>query len=166
MKHSLRLYFGEENLLRCRTRISSDETLKYGIRFPALLQRSSNVTKLIILQYHDKVYHCGDEARLNHIRSFYWIVKGSKTVRSMLRKCFICNVIQKKVAIWEDTPALPPFRIQFSYCFENIGLDYAGPLFYKDVMQNKMQKCYALLFTCSVSREIHLEQTNDQVLKL
>ena len=166
MKHSLRLYFGEENLLRCRTRISSDKTLKYGIRFPALLQRSSNVIKLIILNYHDKVYHCRDEAKLNHIRSFYWIVKGRKTVRSMLRKCFICNVIQKKVAIWEDTPALPPFRIQFSYCFENVGLDYAGPLFYKDVMQNKMQKCYVLLFTCSVSRAIHLEQTNDQVLKL
>ena len=28
MKHSLRLFFHEENLLRCRTSISSDETLK------------------------------------------------------------------------------------------------------------------------------------------
>ena len=62
MKHSLRLFFDEENLLRCRTRISSDKTLKYGIRFPALLQRSSNFTKLIILHHHDKVYHCGVEA--------------------------------------------------------------------------------------------------------
>ena len=42
MKHSLRLFFGEENFLRCRTRISSDKTLNYGIRFPILLQRSSN----------------------------------------------------------------------------------------------------------------------------
>ena len=59
MKHSLRLFFDEENLLRCRTRISSDKTLKYGIRFPALLQRSSNFT---ILHHHDKVYYCGVEA--------------------------------------------------------------------------------------------------------
>ena len=59
----------------------------------------------------------------------------------MLRKCFIYNVIQKKVAIPEDAPALPLFRIQFSYCFENVGLDYAGPLFHKDAVQNKMQKC-------------------------
>ena len=93
---------------------------------------------------------------LNHITNFYWIIKGRKTVRSMLQKCFICNVSQEKVAILEDTPTLPPFRIQFS-CFENVGLDYAGPLlFYKDVVQNKMQKCYILLFTCSVSRTIHL----------
>ena len=42
MKHSLLLFFEEENLLRCRTRISSDKTLNYGIRFPILLQRSSN----------------------------------------------------------------------------------------------------------------------------
>ena len=79
----------------------------------------------------------------------------------ILRKCFICNVIQKKAAISEDTPTLPPFRIKFSYCFENVGLDYAGPLFYKDVVQDKMQKCYISLFTCSVGRVIHLELTND-----
>ena len=36
MKHSLRLFFDEEYLLKCHTRISSDETLKYGTRFPAL----------------------------------------------------------------------------------------------------------------------------------
>ena len=34
MKHSLRLFFDEENLLRCCTRISSEETLNYGMRFP------------------------------------------------------------------------------------------------------------------------------------
>ena len=161
MKHFLRLFFDEENLLRCLARISSDETLKYGIRFPALLQRSSNFTKLIILHHQDKVYHCGI---LNYIRNIYWIVKGGKMVRSLLRKCFICNLIQKKVAISEDTLALPTFRIQFSYCFENVGLDFAGPLLYKDVVHNKMQKCYILFFTCSVSKAIHLELTKRSIL--
>ena len=97
MKHSLSLFFDEENLLRCRTRISSDETLNYGIRFPALLQRSSNFTKLIILHHHDKVYHCGVEATLNHIRNFHWIVIGRKTVISMLRSLFRKYVVQNKM---------------------------------------------------------------------
>ena len=44
--------------------------------------------------------------------------------------------------------------LQFSYCFENVGLDFAGPLLYKEVVHNKMQKCYILFFTCSVSRAI------------
>ena len=132
--------------MRCRTGVSSEETLKYDIRFSALLQRLSNFTNLIILHHHDKVYNCGVEATLNHIRNFYWIVKGRTTMRLMFPKCFICNVIQKTVAIPEDTPALPPFRIQFSYCFKNVGLDYAGPLFYKDEVQNKMQKCYIIVY--------------------
>ena len=102
---------------------------------------------------------------LNHIRNFYWIAKGRITVKLILRKCFICNVIQKKAAILEDTPLLLPFRIQFSYCFENVGLDFAGPFIYSDVVQNKMQKCCILLFTCSVSRAIHLELTNDLSVK-
>ena len=71
MKHSLRLFFNEENSLTCRTRISSDKTLNYGMRYPILLQIWSNFTKLIILHHHDKVYHCGVEATLNHIRNFY-----------------------------------------------------------------------------------------------
>ena len=98
MKHFLRLSFDEENLLRCCTRISSDETLNYGVRFPILLQRPSNFTKLIILHHHDKVYHCRVDATSNYIRNFYWIVKGRKTVKLILRKRFICNFIQKKVA--------------------------------------------------------------------
>ena len=65
------------------------------------------------------------------------------------------------MAISEDTPTLPPFTIQFSYFFENVGLDYSGPLFYRNVVENMMQKCYILLFTCSVSRAIHLELTNN-----
>ena len=64
IKHSLRLFFDEENLLRCCIRISSDETLNYAMRFPILLQRSSNFTNLIILHHHNKVYDCGVEAML------------------------------------------------------------------------------------------------------
>ena len=116
---------------------------------------------MIILHHQDKVYHCGI---LNHIRNIYWIVKGRKTVRFLLRKCFICKLIQKKVVISEDTLALPTFRIKFSYCFESVGLDFAGLLLYKDVVNNKMQKCYILFFTCSVSRAIYLELTKRSIL--
>ena len=42
MKHSLRLFFDDENLLRCRARISSEVTLNYT---------------MIILHHHDRVYH-------------------------------------------------------------------------------------------------------------
>ena len=94
------------------------------MQFPILLQRSSIFTKLIILHRHDdKIYHCGVEVTLNHIRNFYCIVKSIKAAKSILKKCFVCNVIQKKAAIPEETPTFPPFRTQFSYCFEIVGLN-------------------------------------------
>ena len=60
MRHTLRLSF--KKIYRDVVSELNGETLKYGIRFPALLQRSSNFTKLIILHHHDKVCHCGVEA--------------------------------------------------------------------------------------------------------
>ena len=155
MKHSLFPFYNGENLLRCCTRISNEETLNYVMRFPILLQRSLNWSKYIIL-HHD----CVVEATLNHIRNFYWIVKGKKRLNRYYKNVFMCKAIQKKAAIPKDTPTLPPVRIQFNYCYENVDLEYAGPLFYKDIVQNKMQKCYMLLFTCSFNRAIHLELTN------
>lgn len=87
----------------------------------------------------------------------------------ILQKYFICNVIQKKVAFSENTPTLLPFTIQFSCCFENNKLHYAGPLSFKVIVQNKMQKSYILMFNFRVSRTIHLDLTNDlgvELLKL
>lgn len=87
----------------------------------------------------------------------------------ILQKYFICNVIQKKVAFSENKPTLLPFTIQFTYCFENNKLHYAGPLSFKVIVQNKMQKSYILVFNSRVSRTIHLDLTNDlgvELLKL
>ena len=56
MKPSLRLFFDDENLLKCRARISSEVTLNYT---------------MIILHHHDRVYHCGVKASLNHTINFY-----------------------------------------------------------------------------------------------
>ena len=146
-------------MLRCTTRISRDENLTFDMRYPILLRNSSYFTKLIILHFHQEIYHCGVESTLNRIRNFYWIIKGRQTVKIILRNCVICKIIQKKPPLKEETPALPLFRVKLNYCFENVGLDYAGPMYYKDLSENKMQKCYILLFTCSVSRCIHLELT-------
>ena len=96
MKHSLCLFFDEENLLRCRTRISSDETLNYGMRFPILLQRSSNFTKLIILHYHDKVYHCGVEATLKPYQNFLLDCQRQKNGKINIKKKFYMQCYLKE----------------------------------------------------------------------
>ena len=48
------------------------------MKFPVLLGNLSPFTKLIILQYHEDVYHCGVESSFNRIINFYGIIPGKK----------------------------------------------------------------------------------------
>ena len=50
---------------------------------------------------------------------------------------------------------LPDFRVKQARPFNSIGVDFAGPLFVKN--GKKVVKVYICLFTCSVTRAIHLE---------
>eukprot|EP00794_Sanderia_malayensis_P021467 gene21467-biopygen1183 len=49
---------------------------------------------------------------------------------------------------------LPEFRVDDGPPFENVGVDFAGPL----IVENKGEmKCYVCLFTCAATRAVHLE---------
>ena len=57
----------------------------------------------------------------------------------------------------QPAPPLPELRVKPTYPFAVIGLDYAGPLF---VVELPSHKLYTLLFTCTVTRSVHLELTD------
>ena len=81
----------------------------------------------------------------------------------MLRKCVLCKFIQGQTITPDETPYLPSFRINCSHAFENVGVDYAGPVFYKNVNEQRTEllKCYVLLITCAVTWAVHIEVTPD-----
>ena len=62
-----------------------------------------------------------------------------------------------------ETLKLPSFRVSCNHIFENEGVDYARPLYHKELFNNTvtMSKCYILLFTCAVIRAVHIELTPD-----
>ena len=51
---------------------------------------------------------------------------------------------------------LPKQRTQECHPFQVVGVDYAGPIYYRSKIK-AIWKSYILLFSCSVSRAIHLE---------
>ena len=85
---------------------------------------------------------------------------GQQHIKKVLEKCFICNYIQKHPLNPAEVAALPSFRISCEHAFENVGVDFAGPLHYK-VSNHEVRKCYILLFTGAVSRATHLELTTN-----
>ena len=56
---------------------------------------------------------------------------------------------------------LPSFRVNCCYPFETTGLNYAGPLYANEGNDNKLRKCYILLFTSVTIRAVRLEITRD-----
>ena len=56
--------------------------------------------------------------------------------------------------------SLPDFRCTQSPPFTHVGIDFAGPLFVKEKPDGTKTKCWIVLFTCVVTRAIHLALVN------
>ena len=56
-------------------------------------------------------------------------------------------------------PKLPDYRIYFEFPFENVRLDYTGPLYTIDIYSSNKETCksYILIFTCAATRNTYLE---------
>ena len=80
-------------------------------------------------------------------------------MKTVLRKCVTCIRYQKLI----PSPDLPEFRLQVEdRAFSAVGLDFAGPLFYRNFSNCKCckkdsRKSYILLLTCATTRAVHLK---------
>ena len=146
-----KLKSSKDSIRRLKTRLNQLITFSYSNKFPILLRSQSRFTTLVILKIHERTYH--------NIRELYWIVKGRETIKKVLRKCVMCKFIQGQTITPPETPCLPSFRINCNHAFEHVGVDYAGPVFYKNVnkQSTELLKCSVLLITCAVTITVHIK---------
>ena len=126
---------------------------------------------LIIDQAHRRVLHSGVRSTLCELRERYWCVRGRQQVKRVLHYCVTCKRHHSRP--FDAAPAtLPLARIKEATPFEITGVDFAGPLFVRSKREKKVkgkpklpppteQKVYICLFTCAVTRAIHLELVPD-----
>lgn len=71
--------------------------------------------------------------------------------------------LREKCALGPVSPPLPSFRVNMDFAFTSVGVDYAGPLYVRDIYSDSelMNSSYIALFTCASSRALHLELTPD-----
>ena len=141
-------------VLRCKGRLS-DADLEIEAREPMILPKEHYLTELIIRDSHNRIHHCGLRATLAELRSRFWVPKGRQVVKRVIGSCLVCKKHNGKAY---GTPAqadLPEFRVQQSPPFSKVGVDFAGPLFAKE--GSDMVKVYIALFTCCVTRAVHLD---------
>ena len=59
------------------------------------------------------------------------------------------------------TASLPNFRLEAVRPFQHTGVDFAGPLVYRKKDKSE-GKAYIIIFTCAVTRAVHLETSKSQ----
>ena len=147
------------DFLVCKGRLENAE-LEERAKYPIILPRDNKFTELVIWMCHDNVEHLKVGATLTELRSRFWVTKGRQLVKKIIHKCFICKRCEGKSFRPPVVAPLPDYRVSEAPPFSRIGVDFAGPLYSKG-SDGKMNKCYVALFTCCVTRAVHIELVTD-----
>ena len=85
----------EEGVLRCdgRLKLPRETQLPWQTRYPLILPRNQQITKLIIKDMcsHEKNQHRGTNQVLAHLSSRYWIVSAREAIREWEKECSMCR---------------------------------------------------------------------------
>ena len=155
----LRLFL-KDGIIRCDGRIDNAE-IESETKFPILLPSKHHFTKLIIEFTHSSFAHQGVNSTLVRLRSKYWVPKGRQVVRKLISRCVICRRLGGTPFKHPESPPLPSFRVKEKNPFEVTGVDFTGALYIKETIDTDDNKVYICLFTCAVTRNIHLELVRD-----
>ena len=156
--YNLNPYFDHKNgYLKLEGRIQNSG-LTNEIKHPIVLPNNHHVVRLLILDYHIKQLHGGISHTLITIRNKFWILKARRFIKEVLNDCLVCKMARpKKIDVMYGQ--LPSDRITPQPPFTVVGIDFTGPLY---VYQNEeCNKMYICLFTCAVTRAVHLELVYD-----
>ncbi|KRY82042.1 hypothetical protein T4D_17099 [Trichinella pseudospiralis] len=150
-------FLDEDGLLRVGGRLRLSD-LDYEMKYPIILPKKHHIVNLIIGRAHSNTLHAGNSQTLTTLRQNFWILNGRAAVKRVLRSCVICK--RQEMRPFEQKMAdLPKMRTSETFPFENTGLDFVGPLHID--RPDGCTKVYICLFTCMVTRSIHLELLSD-----
>lgn len=135
-----------------------------GIQPPILLPANHRFTDVLIDSLHRTHKHMGPQSTLLHLRSRFWVIRARQRVKAILKKCVVCQKANGR-PFKQAAADLPIERSKPAKPFEVIGVDHAGPLQYIEGEASTgdytEHQAYLTLFTCAVTRAIHIEVTLD-----
>ena len=154
----LRLFLDSNGLLRCGGRIHN-ALISELVKFLYLLPSHHNYTTLVIKNARVSLLHAGVNTTLMALRQQYWIPSARQRIKSFIRKCVICKKTSGKPYNMPDPPPLVKSRVSEMDPFQVTGVDFTGALYVQ--APGGECKAYICLFTCAVSRAVHLEIVTD-----
>ena len=89
-KTNLRIFVDDEGIYRCGGRLHK-ASLSFEYKHPAIIPKDHQITELIIMNSHSKVYHKGIKETLTQVRSQYLIRRGQQAVSKIIGICKTCK---------------------------------------------------------------------------
>ena len=144
-------------LLRVGGRVHNSP-LTYSRRHPVILHGMHSLTKLIIRAEHIRLLHAGPTLVSSSLGRRFHIVGQRNAVRSITRACVVCRRTSARPQP-QIMGQLPIERVTPGIVFENVGIDYAGPVYIKlgRVRKPTLVKAYICLFVAMSVKAVHLE---------
>lgn len=158
----LNVFLDNKGLLRVKCKFKKWQENR-DQSFPILLDKTSHLTEIIILDIHKKLAHMGCYSILSELRKQFYIPSVFSTVKRCLKLCIHCKrfnarTIKLNQSDYREFRSNPP-QIPFA----NIFIDYLGPFTVKK--NEKNEKIWLLCITCTWSRAINLKICHDLTVK-
>ena len=148
-----------DGLLRVGGRIPLAD-IPWEEKHPIIVPKKHHVATLLVRHHHEQVAHQGRHLTEGAVRSAgLWLIGGKRLVSNIIHKCVICNKLRGKMEE-QKMSNLPAERLNPGPPFTNVGVDVFGPWTISarrtrgGIAENKR---WAVLFTCLVSRAVHIE---------
>ena len=89
----------EEGQMRCDSRLKYAEFLSHDVRFPIILPRKHQVTKLIVKYFHEEGNHVSGTNQMPAVLSIrFWIISGREEIQEWEKECYECRRRKAKAA--------------------------------------------------------------------
>ena len=159
-KNSLRSlypFIHKDGILRVGGRLKNSY-LPFGAKHQFIIPSSHHLSDLIIRDAHMKTMDGGAQFTMSMLRENFWIPSLKQKVKGLINSCITC-FHQRAQFSQQLLGQLPVSRVQPSFVFVNVGVDFAGPITIKyDNPRSKVPtKAYFAIFICLVTRVVHVE---------
>ncbi len=158
---NVRPFLDSDGIMRVSGRNQRSQ-LAYSAMHPVILSGKHPITRLIIRSEHIRLLHAGPTLLNSSLNCKYHIIGARKTIRHITRSCAICLRYSEKPKA-QQMGQLPIERVTPDIVFENVGVDYAGPIYvkYGYVRKPKLVKSYICVFVSLSVKATHLELVSD-----
>ena len=150
-------FVDSDNTIRLRGRLSK-ATVSKDLKHPILLSAKHPAVILMLRQMHEDNHHEGTEYLRSLVQQRFWVIGIRSALRSITSKCVRCRILAVQ-PIHRRMADSPKDRVVGNvYPFKSTGIEYFGP--FEVTVLRRPVKHWCCLFTCFVTRAVHIEVVN------